>query len=143
MLAFIKTIFTTFPPGSTAAFALAILIIVGWFVQSSLKWFLEFNAKRQDARDKQESENFKSALQTKEKKIEQMRQEKSGSVNEHTALLQKTYETIKQLNENNTGITREEFENLNKKVRDIDNMTRKELNELRAEVNRILGRLEK
>ena len=136
MLSLIKTVFTTFPPESTAALVVAILIIIGWFTQSSLKWFLEFNCKRQDVRDKAESDHFEKSLGSKEKEIEDLK-------NNNTVLLQKTYESIRKLNENNTGITREEFDNLIKKVRDIDNMTRQELNELRSEVNKILGRLEK
>jgi predicted ribosome quality control (RQC) complex YloA/Tae2 family protein len=142
MIELIKSILTTFPPESTAALVIALFVIIGWFIQSSLKWFLKFNAERQDKIDNRESKIFENTLKSREKEIEAIKEEKKQN-KESMDLLQRTYESVKQLNENNTGITREEFENLNKKVRDVDNLTRQELNELREKVNRMLGRLDK
>jgi len=142
MITFIKEIFGFLPPEGNAAIIFAIVIVFFFFAERFLKWFLVFYSNKQKEKNKEERNRYEKELREKELEIQKLQNQTSSESNkEIIERINQTYEKIKDLNNNNTGVTREEFDSLVSQIRSTESMTRTELNNLSAKVNQILGRL--
>jgi len=138
---FIKAIFSFLPPEGNAIVIVATLCIFLFFAERFIKWFLIFYTDKQKERDVVENAKYEQIIKEKELEIKRLQSHPHETDADIREWMSKAYEKIKDLNNRNTGVTREEFDSLVSQIRNTESMTRTELNELSSKVNQILGRL--